>query len=300
MIIFFKSNKKLPNKLRTFKKDLAPMGFYFDIFSTDTFQMPILLIPMRIDKLSNGEPTLFITPNPKKLDEVFKSLNLTINFQLFYTEGIKNFLNYANLKQKELTLRGLDRNKIIKWWNASNNISAFNLDLSESLTYITSQFLKTFSHIDKNNLDPTRDKNEYKNTLIEYCDSIINYFRIKIEKNIFLIKNEDKIETEKLYLERKRKYYPLVIKLPVTDMVNNKTSEMGFIPYLIYDDLLDSFYYNKKLLINSTNDAINLKVYEDTQIINKTYSKDDIRTNSSTIELETINITEILDLLEIY
>ena len=275
------------------------MGFFFDIFSTNTFQIPILLIPMRIDKISNGEPTLFITPNPKKLEKVFKRLNLTINFHLFYTEGLKNFLRYANLKQKELTLRGLNSNIVIKWWKATTNISAFNLDLSESFTFITSQFLKTYSFIDKNNLDPTRDKDEYQNSLVEYCDSIIKYFRNKIEKNIFFIMNEDKIETEKLYLERKQKYYPLVIKLPVTDMVNNKTSEMGFIPYLIYDDLLDSFCYNKNLLINSVNHAINLKVYEDTQIINKTYSKDDVRTNSSTIELETINIRYILHILKI-
>ena len=299
-MVFFKSNSKYLNKLRTFKKDLAPMGFYFDIFSTDIFQMPILPIPTRIDKLSNGEPTLFITPNRKKLEKVFKRLNLTIDFHLFYIVGIKNFLNYGNIKQKELTLRGLDSDKIIKWWEASNNISAFNPDLGESFTFITSQFLKTYSYIDKNNLDPTQDKDEYKNSLIEYCDSVIKYFRNKIEKNIFFIRNEDKIEMEKLYLERKQKYYPLVIKLPVNDLTTNKTSEMGFVPYLIYDDLLDSFCYNKKLLINSTNDTINLKVYEDNQIINKTTSIDDISSNSSKIELNNINLKEILLSLKIY
>ena len=299
-MIFFKSNRKYLNKLRTFKRDLAPMGFYFDIFSTDIFQIPILPIPMRIDKLSNGKPTLLITPNREKLEKVFKRLNLTINFHLFYIMGIKNFLNYANLKQKELTLRSLDSDKIRKWWEASNNISAFNPDLGESFTFITSQFLKTYSYIDKNNLDPTQDKDEYKNILIEYCDSIIKYFRNKIEKNIFFIKNEEKIEMEKLYLEGKQKYYPLVIKLPVYDLATNKTSEMGFVPYLIYDDLLDSFYYNKKLLKNTTDDSINLKVYEDNKIINKTSTLDDIRTKSSKIELKEINLKEILNRLKIY
>lgn len=299
-MLFFKSKNKYLHKLRTFKKDLAPMGFYFDLFSTDIFQIPILPIPTRIDKLSNGEPTLLITPNREKLEKTFKRLNLTIDFHLFYTMGIKNLLYYGNLKQKELTLRGLDGDKIRKWWKASNNIFAFNPDLSESFTFIISQFLKTYSYVDKNNLDLTQDKDEYKNTLIEYCDSIIKYFRNKIEKNIFFVKNEDKIEMEKLYLERKQKYYPLVIKLPVNDLASNKTSEMGFVPYLIYDDLLDSFYYNKKLLINTTNDTINLKVYEDNEIINKTSSSDDIRTNSSKIELKNINLKEILYILKIY
>lgn len=295
-MLFFKSNSKHLSKLRTFKRDLAPMGFYFDIFSTDIFQIPILPIPMRIDKLSNGEPTLFITPNLEKLEKVFKRLNLTINFHLFYITGIKNLINYANLKQKELTLRGLDSDKIRKWWEASNNISAFNPDLGESFTFITSQFLKTYSYVDKNNLDPTQNKDEYKNILIEYCDSIIKYFRNKIEKNIFFIKNEDKIEKEKLYLERKQKYYPLVIKLPVNDLVTNRTSEMGFVPYLIYDDLLDSFYYNKKILKNTTDDAINLKVYKDNKIIINT---DDFRTKSSKIELIKINIKDLLNRLRV-
>jgi hypothetical protein len=275
------------------------MGFYFDIFSTDIFQMPILPIPMRIDKLSNGEPTLLITPNQEKLEKMFKRLNLTIDFHLFYRTGIKNLLNYANLKQKELTLRGLDGDKIRKWWKGSNNISAFNPDLSESFTFITSQFLKTYSYVDKNNLDPNQDKDEYQNILIEYCDSIIKYFRNKIEKNIFSIINEGKIEMEKLYLERKQKYYPLVIKLPVKDLATNKTSEMGFVPYLIYDDLLDSFHYNKTLLINNTIDSINLKVYVDNEIINKTSNIDDIRTKSSKIELKNLNLKEILHRLKI-
>jgi hypothetical protein len=299
-MLFFKSNSKYLNKLRTHKRDLAPMGFYFDIISTDIFQIPILPIPIRIDKLSNGEPTLLITPNREKLEKVFKKFNLTINFHLFYTIGIKNLLNYANLKQKELTLRGLDSDKIRKWWEASNNISAFNPDLDESFTFITSQFLKTYSYIDKNNLDPTQNKDEYKNKLIEYCDSIIKYFRNKIEKNIFFIKNEDKIEMEKLYLERKQKYYPLVVKIPVYDLSTNRTSEMGFVPYLIYDDLLDSFCYNKKLLKTDMDDTINLKVYEDNQIIIRTFNIDDIRTKSSKIELKNINIKEILNRLKIY
>ena len=287
---FFKSNRKTLTKLKTFKNDLAPMGFYFDIFSTKIFQIPILPIPMRIDKISNGEPTLLITPNREKLEKAFKKLKLRINFNLFYFIGIKNFLNYASIIQKDLTLRGLDGDKIIKWWKASNNISAFNPDLSESFTFITSQFLKTFSYIDKNNLDPTQDKNEYKNILIDYCDSIIKYFRNKIEKNVFSIENEDIIEMEKLYLEKKQKYYPLEIKILVNDLTAKKSHEMRFVPYLIYDDLLDSFYYNKKLLENTTDDAINLKVYEDNDIIIKTSNIDDIRTNSFKIELENINL----------
>ncbi|MHA1191331.1 MAG: hypothetical protein ACTSP9_03430 [Promethearchaeota archaeon] len=296
--MFFKSNSKYSTKLRTFKSDLAPVGFYFDIFPTEVFQIPILPIPMRIDKLSNGAPTLFITPNREKLEKLCKRLNLNINFHHFYTVGVKNLINYARLKHKEITLRHLDDDKIRKWWKASINISAFNPDLVESFTFINSQFLKSFSYIDKNNLDPSQDREDYKNILIHYCDSIIKYFRKKIEKNIFFIKKENKIEIEKLYLEKKQKYYPLVIKIPVNDLTTNKTHEMGFIPYLIYDDLLDSFYYNKKFLEN--NDSIDLKVYQHNEIINKRTTNVNIVINSNEINLKDLSLEQILQTLNIY
>ena len=84
------------------------------------------------------------------------------------------------------------------------------------------------------------------------------------------------------------------------DLITNKTSELGFVPYLIYDDLLDSFYYNKKLLSNTLDDAINLKVYEDNEIINKTSNFDDFTTKTFKIELKNLNLEEILHRLKIY
>ncbi len=298
---FFKSNSKTLTKLRTYKKDLAPVGFYFDIFSTPIFQVPVMPIPIRIDKLSNGEPTLFITPNIEKLEKLFKKLNLTINFRLFYAKGIENFINYACYKQKEITLRQLDSNKIRKWWIASNSFSACNPDLVAVFTFITVQFLKTFHNIEKNDLDPSQDTEDYKNMLLNYCDVIIKYLRNKIEKNIFFIKREDVIENEKLYLEKKQKNYPLVIKVLVYDSSTNKSNEMGFVPYLIYDDLLDSFCYNKKLLESPDNhDSIDLKVYLHSKIINKELiSLNNIIPNSSKIELKDLNLEEIIQKLNI-
>lgn len=297
-MIFFKSSYKTPTNLKTFKSDLAPVGFYFDIIPTESFQIPILPIPMRIDKVSNGKPTLFIIPNREKLEKVSKRLNLNINLHLFYTVGVRNLIYYASLKQKEITLRPLEDDKIRTWWNASINISAFNPDLVESFTYINSQFLKCFSNIDENNLDPFQDRDDYKNILIRYCDSIIKYFRKKIEKNIFFIKKENKIKIEKLYLEKKGKYYPLVIKIPVKVMNANKTIEMGFVPYLIYDDLLDSFFYNKKVL--EKNDSIDLKVYQHNEIINKRSPSEYNRTISNERELKDLNLEDIIKNLNIY
>ena len=285
-----------PNQIRSFKQDIAPMGFYFDIFSTPLFHIPILPIPLRIDKVLNGEPTLLISPNLKKLERTCKKLKLCVNFRLFYKTGIKNLLNYARSKQIFITKKKVaDVDIIRKWWEASNKISTHNPDLVESFTFITTQFLKTYSIIDKHNLNPILDNINYINRLIEYCDSIIIYFRNKIEKNIFFIKKEGKFNLEKLYIERRKKYFPIEIKIPIHDLISNEIYDMEFVPYLIYDDLLESFCYNKKLLMNTTDNPINLKVYEDNKIINKTSTIDDIRIISSKIELKKLNLEELFE-----
>jgi len=296
---FFKSNKKILTKLRSYKKDIAPVGFYFDVFSTELFEIPILPIPLRIDKLSNGQPTLFLFPNWEKLKKLSNRLKLNINFNRFYTIGIENFVRYATLKQSELTFRDLTANKIREWWNASINLSGANPDLINSFTFLISKFLRTFSYIDKNNLDLVEHKEEYRNALIDYCKVIIKYFKKKIEKNAFLIKNEHNFDLEKLYLERKQKYYPLIIKILINDLAVEKSFEMGFVPYLIYDDILESFYYNKKLLEDGKDIPINLKVYENYKIINKTPIIDDLSTDSSKFGLKSIDLEEILLRLEI-
>ena len=73
---------------------------------------------------------------------------------------------------------------------------------------------------------------------------------------------------------------------------------MGFVPYLIYDDLLDSFYYNKKFLENT--DSIDLKVYQHNEIINKRSTIENIGTKSNEIDLKDLNLEDIIQKLNVY
>ena len=108
------------NKIRSYKQDIAPMGFYFDIFTTSLFQIPILPIPLRIDKVFKAEPSLLILPNQRKLERLFKKFGICINYHLFYKIAIKNLLNYAHSKQVEVAGIKFDDSVLIrKWWKAS-------------------------------------------------------------------------------------------------------------------------------------------------------------------------------------
>ncbi|MGB5910317.1 MAG: hypothetical protein WBH31_03880 [Promethearchaeia archaeon] len=224
---------------------------------------------MRIDKLSNGKPTLFIYPDTIKLNRLCKKLNLSLNFELFFTIGFKNLIKYTKKKYKEITFRTLEDNKIIDWFNYSKIINADISYLICDFTFLTSEFLKLYSKIDFR-----KDLEEYHTEFIQYCDRIINFLKHRIENNILENECENVIKTEKLYEERENKYFPNIISLKIYNSNIKKWKNMNFIPYLIYDDLFDSFSYNKKLLHEEKYSLFDLQLWKENNIINngsKTY-----------------------------
>lgn len=258
--------KKIPLKLKTSKRDLAPIGFYFDFFIDDIFEIPILPIPMRIDKLTNGQATLFILPDFHELKKSFERYELSIDFNLFFLFGIKNLITYARKKYKEITFQTLRNELIEKWFKKSKLIQAEIPSLTEDFTFITSEFLKTYYKIDKLGLNEI-DMN-FKRELSKYCEKIINYFKKKMENNKIMIIGQNEILSEKLYKEKKQKFYPNIISIETKNLTDNKLTKMQFVPYLIYDDLIDTFSYNKKLLLNDRQNC-DLKILNINRIINK-------------------------------
>jgi len=253
---------KSPSKLKSFKRDIAPVGFYFDIFATEIFKIPVMPVPMRIDKLTNGGLTLFIFPDIGNLNELLKKLGLTINFQKFFLLGISNFINFAKGKYKEIIHRNLEREMIIKWFENSRLLKTEIPSLTETYTYLLLEFLNTFSTIEEKGLDPSLEG--YTTELLRYCDKIISYTREKIENNVILIKEEGSTKTVQLYLEKKEKYYPQIIAIKI-----DKKTKMNFIPYLIYDDILDIFSYNRILLNEGKQIPVDMSIWKCNGIINK-------------------------------
>ncbi|HUW90071.1 MAG TPA: hypothetical protein VMV43_06075 [Candidatus Nanopelagicaceae bacterium] len=276
-----------PSKLKSFKRDLAPVGFYFDIFTTEIFKIPVMPVPMRIDKLTNGDLTLFILPDIGNLNKLLKKLDLTINFKNFFLLGISNFINFAKGKYKEIIHRNLQREMIIRWFENSRLIKTEIPSLTEAYTYLLLEFLNTFSTIEEKGLDPSLE--EYTTELLRYCDKIISYTREKIENNVILIKEEGSTKTVQLYLEKKEKYYPQIIAIKI-----DKKTKMNFIPYLIYDDILDIFSYNKKLLHEGKQIPVDVKIWKCNGIINKYSTLDYINGVIRDFDLEKIDIGKIL------
>ena len=213
-------------------------------------------IPMRIDKVINGDPTFFILPDLKKLNEKF---DYFINYESFLGVGIENLINFAKKKYGENSYRSLKNATIRKWFNKSISIKADIPDLSNAFTFVTTEFLILYSTIEEKKLNFNREN--YRLELIQYCDKMIEYFREKIERNSFEIKIKGEIQNEKLYLKKNNKYYPQIISIDIFDAKTNRSRKMEFVPYLIYDDLLDCFFYDKKILTEEkkTLNYINLR-----------------------------------------
>ena len=163
-------------------------------------------IPMRIDKVTNGDPTLFILPDFKKLGDLYIKLNFYLDFESFLSIGIENLISYAKEKYSENNYRILKNATITKWFNKSINSVANIPDLSDAFTFLISEFLVLYSNIEKKGI--TFNSEEYRIELVQYCDHMITYFRDKIEQNSFKIHLKGEIQNVKLYFEKKNKFHP--------------------------------------------------------------------------------------------
>ncbi|MEJ2296797.1 MAG: hypothetical protein P8Y23_18785, partial [Candidatus Lokiarchaeota archaeon] len=263
------------SKIKSFKNDLAPIIFYFDIFPIEPFQIPILPIPMRIDKLLNGEPTAIILPNINKISKLCRKFEIQFDLELFFLQGFLNLIKYGKNKKKELTSSELDVNIISAWWEQSKNIMVCIPDLTESFTFIILEFIRLYSYIKDNNLDP--NQKAYLDALLEYCSNIIKYFRKKIESNKFKTFEKNKITLQKLYFERRKKVFPTIAKIQVYKRASSQ-----------YETQLE-----KKV-----KKAIDLKVYEDNLIINKGFSLWSSKKYVRTTRFDKLNLENLLETIE--
>jgi len=246
-------------------------------------------IPMRIDKVTNGDPTLFILPDYNKLRELGEKLDFSIDFESFFKVGIENLIYFAKLKHNENNYRSLKDETIGKWFNKSINSIATIPELTDSFTFLISEFLILYSNIENKGL--TFNSENYRLELVKYCDNIITYFREKIEQNSLKIQIKGELQQVKLYLEKKNKIHPQMTSLDIIDAKTNRSKKMVFVPYLIYDDILDCYFYDKKILTDEKNKTNYLNLRKFNKIIIK---KSDNGKSGKRFHLKDLKLNDIL------
>ncbi len=282
--------------LRTYKNDIAPIGFFFDLFKTEDFEIPILPLPMRIDKMIKGEPTFFVIPDLNKVDEICTKLDLAFNIKIFYLLGFVNLISYGKKKFSEKVKLEVKKETIRDWYNSSLLFMGDIPSLTEDFTFMLIEYLEMYA--DFLNQEYSKESEEHKELLKKYCEIVIKYFDQKIDDNKFTVVENGENNTVQLYKQKRQNYYPEIVTTEITYSSNEleKTLRKNFIPYLIYDDLLEVFHFNKMLLSDEYQNVIDLKTWKLNGIINKrsTIKHDIVDINVKKFKLLTSDLEKII------
>ena len=280
----FRKLKRPQYRFKTYKSDAAPFFFFIDVFPPNMDQFdnirssflvnqiknnPIMPLPMRVDRVSNGATSILIRPIEPIVFPISDSDSAIINPIPFLQLAFKKLLFFSEIRSFENFYRSLDQKKVARWWNSSRflygNLSQIEEDFSAFLRAYLHTVVK--AHINGEDVN---------GAAIEYCEIINKICKDRLLKNTIMVELNKKQENVSLFKEKKNKYrvkrkiiekteyYPELIDIEVFDLyengfsfegnfkdmisTNSKGNVLKYIPLLFYDDLQECMLQNLKLL----------------------------------------------------
>jgi hypothetical protein len=272
--------KKTQFKFKTYKSDAAPFFFYIEIFPFDTSQYlnpyvsslikviernPIVPIPIRVDRVFNGETSIIIRPREVISFKISEEQLAVINPQNFLSHGIKNLIYLSEIRSSEQLIKSLSRKNVRSWWEATRFLYGNLYRLEEDF----SAFLKAYLHtIVKSYIE----EGDLVNAAIQYCQILEDICKKRMEQNRILTEIDGKQTSVKMYKKKDVTYYKKLNKVSETqfhpelidiEVFNYSTNnwpkdtatkngierkEIKYIPLLFYDDLQECMLLNLKYL----------------------------------------------------
>ncbi len=298
------------NKFKTFKYDAAPFFFYLEVFPPDltgfdserdvailrkSINNPIMPLPMRVDRVFNGELSVLIRPREPLVFPVMDDLKAIINPSKFLQYGIEQLINFTEIRAFDRFALSLTAQKAEKWWDSTKFLYAKLLDLENDF----SAFLKLY--ID-NLLKAKLNQEDLISAAESYCKGIQTHCEKKIEENSILIETihfqtHVRLYTKKIakFREKMKKveqvqFHPDLINLDIYDLsgvgyandfesLNSsldplKPNLLKYIPLLFYDDLLECMLLNVKKLEDGESNLLDPSFLIDENVIILQESKD--------------------------
>ncbi|MCF2140196.1 MAG: hypothetical protein K9W44_09110 [Candidatus Lokiarchaeota archaeon] len=237
--MFNRSASTSKPKLIHRKNEAAPMFFFIDQIESPNFPFPILPMPVRIDRIISKLPTLFIFPHKKSIIS-FQNKNFSYDYTRLYSLLITNLLKYTEQKYRTLFFKQLSFDLIEIWWNESKNLVSRIHSYSEDLSFILDSYLNAYIR--------SLEGLDFKQALIGHIDEIIEYCNSKFSENKISIDYKKKKILKNLYKKKGDYIFPDIIQTDIFDLKRMKTFQKAFVPMLLYDDLLECYLYNKKLI----------------------------------------------------
>ena len=233
-------------------------------------------MPCRIDKVVNGSSSLTILPQ-KPISIKFNDKIITFDFHKLYLNFYQNISYYAKKKYREMMYKDLPISLIKKWWIQSRPLKAVIHDFTIDIDFIFSAYLRSYvSYLQSSQQDEA---------LLQYCDEIINHCQLKIEENTISFILKKKTISKRMYRTKEKKkkenHFPDIWEFDVLNQDTEKIHRKAFIPVMIYDDLLESFLYNK------------MKLEIKMGINDEEYGEEVEPENGDTEELELVNFKDL-------
>ena len=298
------------HKFKIFKADAAPFFFYIDIFPSDltAFEAeravvlikninknPIMPLPMRVDRVYNGESSILIRPREPITVPLMDNNHGIINPDNFLQFGIEKLLYFTEIRGYERFSNSLILEKALKWWDSTKFLTTKLSQLEEDFSAFLKSYIGTV-------LNAKLTGEDLISAAINYCKSVQNTCEKRLKENSVLVettRKENRVEmyTQKIARSRKKmkkvnhlEYHPELVDIDIYNLsergfsnnietLNSTLEEMQpkeskYIPLLFYDDLLECMLQNLKKLDDGDNNILDPSFLLDNQIITVQKSKD--------------------------
>jgi len=281
--------KKTQVKFKTYKSDAAPFFFYIEIFPFDTslirnpnlFSLlkiieknPIIPIPMRVDRVFNGENSVIIRPREVISFQISEDQLAIINPHHFLSNGIKNLIYFSEIRSSEQFFKSLSSKDVISWWEATRflygNLSRVEEDFSAFLRAYLHTLVKSYI-----------EGSDLVSAAIRYCQILEDICKKRMEQNKILMEINGEESNVNLYKSkvltyykkfkkvREKQHHPELIDIEIFNYSSNNWPKDAtsikkidsiikkYIPLLIYDDLQECMLLNLKYLEENEKTIIN-------------------------------------------
>ena len=298
--------KKTQLGFKTYKSDAAPFFFYIEIFPFDLsliknpnlFSLvkiieknPIVPIPMRVDRVFNGESSVIIRPRETISFQISEDQLAIINPHRFLSYGIKNLIYFSEIRSSEQFFKSLSSKDVISWWEATRFLYGNLYRLEEDF----SAFLRAYLHT---MVKRYIEGGDLVSAAIQYCQIIEEVCKKRMEQNRILMEIEGEESNVNMYKNKVLTYYkklkkvkehqsrPELIDIEILNYSSNNwpngpppKKEMErtvkkYIPLLIYDDLQECMLLNLKYLEGNEKTILNPSSLIDEKVITIIDSKD--------------------------
>lgn len=298
------------NKFKTYHYDPAPFFFFIDVFPAEYSNKnkpnlvsliesiktnPIMPLPMRIDRVFNGERSIIIRPKEPISFSVTEDLTAIINPGPFLQLGFEKMLYFTEVRSREKFLLSFSINRVLKWWDLTKFIYGNLHTLEEDF----SAFLRAYLHtIVKAKIL----EEDLVGAAQNYCQLIADVSKKRMEQNTILTEVKGKQENVKMYKikeltyykkfkkTRETQYHPELVDIEICDLSKKgflktelnhsnikKDAEkkiLKYIPLLFYDDLSECMLQNLKRLEESDDKILDPSLLFEKNIIFTQKSQD--------------------------